>query len=228
MDDGITDVFLELCRNDIESLQLTASVTETAVAQSAAPYLSAGKRVWPFTCVPSTYSNDGWATLANQGFPAAAQTLTAAVASGATTVTLGATGSVAAGQIVTQGTLTGTLSAGTTVSSITGSVVTLSAATTGSLASGSKLYFGTQTASASTVEVQRQAYNAFMRGSATALGLQPVIDIDGVLADPSGKWRVFSVGGTATAGTADGVHPSPVAHAAAVSAGIIPVSSIVP
>ncbi len=232
LDDGITDVFLELCRNDIESLQLSASVTETAVAQAAAPYLATGRRVWPFTCVPSTYSNDGWATLANQGFPAAAQTLTAAVAAGATTVTLAATGSVAAGQLVTQGTTTGTLSVGTTVSAVSGTVVTLGAATLGTIAAGAKLYFGTQNPAASAVEVQRQAYNAFMRGSYASLGLQPPVDIDAVVADPSGKWRVFasvSNGTTTTlAGTADGVHPSPVAHAAAVAAGIVPVSSILP
>ena len=225
VDTGITDVFLELNRNDLESLQLAASVTETAVAQAGAPYLAAGKRVWPFTCPPSTYSSDGWTSLANQGFPAAAQALAAAVASGSTTATLAGTTSVATGQVVTQGATSPALSAGTTVSSISGSVVTLSSATIGTIAAGSKLYFGTQSASASTVEVQRQAYNSFMRGSATALGLQPVIDIDGVVADPSGKWKVYP---GATAGTIDGVHPSPVAHSAAVAAGIIPVSSIVP
>ncbi len=234
VDTGITDVFLELCRNDLESMQLTASVTETAVAQSAAPYLAAGKRVWPFTCPPSTYSNDGWVSAANQGFPAAAQTLSAAVASGSTVLTLTAISSIVAGQVVSQGSITGTIQAGTTVQSVGASslTVTLSAATTGTLASGTKLYFGTQNAAASTVEVQRQAYNTFIRSSYGSLGLQPPVDIDGVVADATGRWRVFSSvsnGSTiAVAGTIDGVHPSPVAHAAAVSSGIVPVLSILP
>ena len=234
VDTGITDVFLELCRNDLESMQLAASVTEMAVAQSAAPYLAAGKRVWPFTCPPSTYSNDGWASAVNQGFPAAVQTLGSTAASGSTVLTLAAVGSITAGQIVSQGSTMGAIQAGTTVQAVGVSslTVTLSTTTAGTLTSGTKLYFGTPNVTASAVEVQRQAYNAYMRSSYGSLALQPPIDIDAVVADASGRWRVYSVvsNGTTTvvAGTIDGVHPSPVAHAAAVSAGIIPVSSIVP
>ena len=234
IDTGITDVFLELCRNDIESLQLSASVTETSVAQAASPYLAAGKRVWPFTCPPSTYSNDGWTTSVNQGFPAAAQVLSASVASGSTVITLTASAGILPGQLVSQGSILGTIVAGTTVSAVgtASNTVTLSVPTAGAIASGTKLYFGAASAVASGVETQRQAYNSFIRSSYQNLGLQSPVDIDAVVADASGRWRVFSsvVASTtvAVAGTIDGVHPSPPAHAAAVSAGIVPLSSILP
>jgi hypothetical protein len=88
------------------------------------------------------------------------------------------------------------------------------------LAAGTKLYFGTPLASASPVEVQREAFNSFARANYTngygfCTGL---IDVDAVVADPgnSGKWRTDL--GQASA---DGVHPSAVLHQAVVNSGIL-------
>jgi hypothetical protein len=85
------------------------------------------------------------------------------------------------------------------------------------------VYFGTATASAAPLEVQREAYNSFLRTS-WAGGAGPcagVIDVDSIVADQggSGKWRTDL--GQASA---DGVHPSSVLHQAVVNAGILSAS----
>ena len=125
------------------------------------------------------------------------------------------------------GSATGTLSAGTSISGISGAVLTIAPGLAAALPASSALYIGSATAAASPVEVQRLATNASLRGSFAAMGLAGVIDLDSVAADASGRWVVPSVSGTATAGTIDGVHPSPAVHQAAVAAGIVPVGSIV-
>ena len=96
--------------------------------------------------------------------------------------------------------------------------ITLSTATIGAISSGQKIYFGTFTASASPLEVQRTSYNTYLRSSASQLGCYGLIDIDSVLGDTValGRWRTDL--GQASV---DGVHPSAALHQAAVSAGII-------
>ncbi len=216
IDDGVTDVLLEDGRNDILSLNLPATTVEGFVGQIAARYAQAGKRVWCFTVPPTTQSNDGWTTLANQSWTLASATVSAAAASGATSLTLNSLAGLAVGQAVSG---TG-IAAGTTLVALNGAtlVATLSTPTSAALAVGGKLLFGTSAASASSGEAQRLAYNAFLRGSYASLGCAGLIDVERVFADRagSGKWRV-DLG----AATADGVHPSAALHQAAVSAGLI-------
>jgi lysophospholipase L1-like esterase len=89
IDTGITDVILEPGRNDIEILLSGASALKSTITAVAARYAGAGRRAWCVTVVPSTYSNDGWMTAANQSFPAATSaTGTAATASGAVQIAL--------------------------------------------------------------------------------------------------------------------------------------------
>lgn len=65
---GVTDVLLEVGRNDINAG--TGAPTALAFLQKiAAPYVASGIRVWGFTCLPTTSSTDGWATLGNQTIP---------------------------------------------------------------------------------------------------------------------------------------------------------------
>jgi hypothetical protein len=98
--------------------------------------------------------------------------------------------------------------------------MTVSAATVASIPASTSVYFGTATASASPLEVQREAYNSFLRAN-WAGGAGPcagVIDVDSIVADQagSGKWRTDL--GQASA---DGVHPSNVLHQAVVNAGLL-------
>ena len=116
-------------------------------------------------------------------------------------------------QAIAPGTIVTAVNSGT-------ATVTLSLATVASIAAGTKIYFGTQTASASPLEVQRQAYNSFARttwetGSPYCAGL---IDVDGIVSDQggSGKWRTDL--GQASM---DGVHPTTALHQAVVNAGLI-------
>ena len=54
IDTGITDVLLELGRNDIEQFSLSAASVETTLQAVAARYVLAGKRVWCFSVPPTT------------------------------------------------------------------------------------------------------------------------------------------------------------------------------
>ena len=234
VDSGVSDVFLGFDRNDIQIGRLPASSVLNALATDAAPFLAGGKRVWARTVPPTTYSNDGFLSAANQGFPiATASTTATATAAGSTSLTLAAApaSGVAVGQLVCpSGSGTGTIAAGTTISAIAGSVLTIAPGLTLALPASAPLYIGTSTggtASPSPVEVQRLALNASLRGSYAAQGFAGLVDLDAIAADASGRWVVPSVSGAATAGTIDGVHPSPAVHQAAVAAGIVPVGSIV-
>jgi hypothetical protein len=287
IDTGITDVLVELGRNDIQQFSATAAMVESYMTSIAARYGTAGKRVWCFSVPPTTYSTDGWTTLANQAFPATTQMTNGAASAGASTITIiapatapavGQTVEVAPpAQIVSVTAASGATSltlasvsgvsvglavygpgiaSGTTVSSIAGSAIGLSKATTGTtfanvaltfgtavtpgttitgfsanvitlsaplagaIASGTTLLTGTQSVTASGVETQREAYNAYLRTSAgrAAIGCSGLIDVDSIFADPggSGKWRV-DLG----PGSADGVHPAAALHQAVVNAGLI-------
>ncbi len=222
IDTGVTDVLLELGRNDIEQFTITATQLEGYVRSIVAQYANAGKRVWCFSVPPTTYSNDGWTTAANQFFPYAVNATGSAVtASGATQITMASVTNLSVGQGVGLNlSTTGAVPAGATVTAInaSASTITISAPTTGTIAAGTKLYFGSATEAASPLEVQRTAYNAYVRGYWGALGCTGLIDIDAVVADQThvGKWRT-DLG----QGSADGVHPSQPLHQAAVNSGII-------
>lgn len=229
VDSGITDVFLGFGRNDIEIGRLPATAVMSALATAAAPFLGARQRVWARTDPPTTYSNDGYLSAANQAFPVATASTTAtATASAGTTLAMTGVAGLAVGQLVCpSGSGTGTISAGTTISSLGTAGIVLSQPLAAALPASSVLCFGTATASASPVEVQRVARNASLLGSYTSYGYAGVVDLNGVAADGTGRWVVPSVGGTLVAGTVDGVHPSVAVHQLAVAAGIVPVSSIV-
>lgn len=66
-----TDVLLEYCRNDLNAgLSAVGSFSVKAmVAAVAAPFITAGMRVWVFTCPPTTNSTDNWTTSTNQSIP---------------------------------------------------------------------------------------------------------------------------------------------------------------
>ena len=175
-----------------------------------------------FSVPPTTYSNDGWVTAANQGFPAAVGfTGSSVTASGATQITMASVSGIAVGQSVGLNLAApGAVAPGSLVTAINNSslVITISVPTTASLAASTKLYFGSASQTGSAVEVQRTAYNTYVRGNWAALGCSGLVDIDGVTADQVnlGKWRT-DLG----QGSADGVHPSSVLHQAAVNAGLI-------
>ena len=233
VDSGVTDVILGFGRNDIQIGKLGAAAVLQALQTDAAPF-AGRQRVWVRTTPPSTYSNDGFLSAANQGFPiATASTTATATAAASTTITLTAApaSGVAVGQLVCpSGSGTGTISAGTTISAISGSVLTIAPGLTTALPAASTVYIGTSTggtASASPVEVQRLALNASLRGSYAAQGFTGLVDLDSVAADATGRWIVPSVFGTAVAGTIDGVHPSPTVHQLAVTGGIVPTANIV-
>jgi hypothetical protein len=230
IDTGITDVLLELARNDIEQFSLSAASVEASVSAIATRYDNAGKRVWCFTVPPTTYSNDAWSSIANQGFPSAVDATAAAITSaGSTTLRMASVSNVVVGQLVAlNGASTSPAQAivpGTHVVSINIATpsITISAATVAAMPASTSVYFGTATASAAPLEVQREAYNSFLRTS-WAGGAGPcagVIDVDSIVADQggSGKWRTDL--GQASA---DGVHPSSVLHQAVVNAGILSAS----
>lgn len=220
MQAGVTDVLLEYGRNDIAQFGLTAAAVQATIQQIAARYSGAGKRVWCFTVPPTTYSSDGWTSLPNQSFPAAAQSTGGAVTpAGSAVVQLAAVSGIAVGQTVNLNLASiGGIAPGTTVSAINAAAasVTLSAPTTGVLAGGTRLYFGAATAAGSTIETQRQAYNAMLRGGAVPSGCSVLADVDAIFAlNAGGKWRTDL--GQATI---DGVHPATVLHQAIVDAGL--------
>ncbi len=88
IDTGVTDVLVELGRNDIQQFSATAAMVEGYVTSIAARYGAAGKRVWCFSVPPTSYSTDGWTTLANQAFPATTQTTSGGASAGAGTITI--------------------------------------------------------------------------------------------------------------------------------------------
>jgi lysophospholipase L1-like esterase len=224
VDTGVTDVLLELGRNDVSQFNITAAKAESYVEAIAARYVSAGKRVWCFSIPATTYSSDGWTTLAGQAFPAAvANTGTSVTNAGATQVTLASLASISVGlSVALNGSTTSqAIGPGTTVTAINSgtSVITLSAPTNAAIPASTTLYFGTQN-NAVGVEAQREAYNSFARqnwtsGNAYCSGL---IDVDAILADHGGsfKWRVDL--GQASV---DGVHPTAALHQAVVNAQVI-------
>jgi hypothetical protein len=67
-DTGITDVLLELDRNDIWETHTAYTIVEGYIETIASRYAAAGKRVWCFTATPTTDSTDGWTTLVNQSW----------------------------------------------------------------------------------------------------------------------------------------------------------------
>lgn len=217
VDTGVTDVLLEPGRNDVELFSIGAGQLESYIASIASRYVVAGKRVWCFTLPPSTQSNDGWTTLANQSWTVASnKTGGAATSAGSTTIGMASVANLAVGQAIAGP----GIAAGTTVAAINAAAltVTASSATTAAIPAATTLLFGTATPGNSAAETQRQTYNTFLRANYSPLGCSGVIDDDSVFADTGGsyKWRV-DLG----AASIDGVHPSAVLHQAAVSAGII-------
>jgi lysophospholipase L1-like esterase len=216
VDTGITDVLLEDGRNDILSFSLTDSALEAVIRSVAVRYVAAGKRVWCFTVPPTTQSNDGWTTLANQSWTVAVATVGAAgAAAGAVSVPLQSIANLAVGQAVA-GSGIAPATVVTSISAATG-VIGLSVPTSAALPAAAKLSFGSG-AGMDPAEGYRRSYNNFLRQKSAQLGCTGVIDIDQVVADPqgSGKWRVDF--GSASA---DGVHPSAALHQAAVNARVI-------
>ncbi len=230
IDSGITDVLLELGRNDIEQFSITSADLESTVQAIATRYQNAGKRVWCFTIPPTTYSNDAWSTLSNQAFPqAAVATGSLVTGAGATVVAMATVTNISIGQAVA---LNGpsnspaqAIAPGTVVTAInpSGPSITLSVPTAAAIAAGTKLYFGTSQAGGSSLEVQREAYNTYIRANwaSGATACTGVIDVDAVMADQGGsaKWRTDL--GQASA---DGVHPSAALHQAVVNAKLLSAS----
>ena len=227
IDTGITDVLLELGRNDIEQFSISASQLEGYIQSLASRYSYAGKRVWCFTVPPTTYSNDAWTSVGNQFFPVTVNlTGASAVGSGVTQVPMASVANISVGQSVglngTSNSPPQAIAPGTSVVAVNASnaTITLSTATVSALAAATKLYFGSQTATSSPLEMQRQTYNAYARANwkSGAGGCSGLIDVDNILADQggSGKWRTDL--GQASA---DGVHPSAVLHQALVNSGAI-------
>lgn len=99
-DTGITDVMLELGRNDIQQFTESASALQSYISIIAQRYDQAGKRVWCFTVPPTTISSDGWTTLSNQSWIASSNSAASMAVAGATTIVLSGTNGIAAGQVV--------------------------------------------------------------------------------------------------------------------------------
>ena len=215
VDTGITDVLLEDGRNDISSFQNTDVALRSSIQQIAGRYIAAGKRVWCFTIPPTTQSNDGWTSLANQSWTVAAvSTGSSSAPAGSLSLSLQTVSNLAIGQA-----LAGTgIAAGTLITSIAGTTIGLNNATTAIIPAGQRLNFGSASPSAAPSEVYRLAYNGYLRTQFTSLGCSGLIDDDAIFADGggSGKWRV-DLG----AASADGVHPSALLHQAAINAGLL-------
>lgn len=131
-DTGVTDVLLELGRNDIEQFMASAAMLEASITTITARYGQTGKRVWCFTVPPSTISSDGWTTLANQSWIMTAGTAGSSAPAGAASLTLSSVSGVAVGQTVVMPPPTQTLN-GTSVPA---------GSTTVTLVSASSLYVG--------------------------------------------------------------------------------------
>ncbi len=215
VDTGITDILLEDGRNDILSFQVTDTQLESYIAQIATRYGQAGKRVWCFTVPPTTQSNDGWASLANQSWTVAvANTAGTATSAGSVSVPMASLANLALGQAVSGP----AIAAGSVISALGSGAITLSAPLTAALPASTKLSFGSGSSSASPAETYRRSYNGYLRQHAVTLGCTGLIDPDSIFSDQggSGKWRVDL--GPASA---DGVHPAAVLHQAVVNAGLI-------
>jgi len=177
--------------------------------------LSQAGRGLKYSVPPTTQSNDGWISLANQSWTVAvANTGAGATSTGAVSVAMSSVANLLVGQTVSGTSVAG----GTIITAIAGNTLTLSAPIMAQIPAATKLSFGSLLASASTAETYRQSYNAALRRNYTAMGCAGIVDDDKVFADSggSGKWR-------ADLGQAslDGVHPSTALHQAAVSAGLI-------
>ena len=224
-----TDVLLEYGRNDINASgnPQSAAATETYLKTIAAPLLAAGYRVWVFTIPPTTDSTDGWTTAAGQFLQATASATTAATATGAAgtavTVPVGSSSGISTGMSVgLQNNASTLIPTGTTVtavpSSATITITPPSGSAIGAIPSGTTLGFGTKTASAVPVEVQRETFNTWCRSSAVAAGFAGCIDDDVDLEDTlnTGFWRT-DLG----AASGEGIHPSAALHTALVIAAVI-------
>jgi lysophospholipase L1-like esterase len=206
---GITDVLLEWCRNDLFSLFRPAVSLRQDLIALAAPFLGAGLRVWAFTSPPYTTSTDGWTSVSGQAFAGGSLiTLSAAAPAGSSTLQTASTTGVQVGIPVSGPGIVGSV---TVASFVANASVTLSTPLPAQINAGQSLV-------ASYGEMQRQIYNADMRANYAGYGFAGVVDLAQIVEDPAnpGKWR--SNGG---AWTADGVHPNPTGHNAAVSAAII-------
>ncbi len=224
-----TDVLLEYGRNDINASgnPQSAASTEASLKTIGTPLIASGDRVWVFTIPPTTDSTDGWTTAAGQFLQSTSTATTAAIPAGAAgatvTASVGSSAGISAGMLVgLQNTASSLIPNGTVVTSVPSSTTVtfapLAGQSIGAIPSGTSLGFGTKTASAVPIEVQREAFNTWCRGSAVASGFAGCIDDDADLEDPgnTGLWR-SDLG----AASPDGIHPSAVLHGAAVSAGII-------
>ncbi len=215
VDTGITDVLLEDGRNDILSFQNSDTALRSSIQQIASRYTATGKRVWCFTIPPTTQSNDGWTSLANQTWTVAAvSTGSAAAPPGSVALGMQTISNLAVGQA-----LSGAgIAAGTVITTIAGTTIGLSVATTAIIPAGQHLSFGSASSLAAPSEIYRQFYNVYLRAQYASLGCSGLVDDDSVFSDAggTGKWRV-DLG----AASADGVHPSAVLHQAAVNAGLI-------
>ncbi len=215
VDTGVTDVLLEDGRNDILSFQETDAQLEASIAQIAARYGTAGKRVWCFTIPPTTQSNDGWTTLANQSWTVAVATTSSAVTpAGSAVIAMASVSNLAVGQAISGS----GIAPGTVITAVNGTSLSVSIPVATAIPAATKLSFGSGTAGSSAAETYRQSYNTYLRHQAAALGCTGVVDDDVVFADQggSGKWRTDL--GSASA---DGVHPSAALHQAAVAAGLL-------
>jgi len=97
-DTGITDVLLELGRNDIQQFSVSATTLETYIGTIVSRYSQAGKRVWCFTIPPTTISGDGWTSLLNQSWINTSTATTSVVASGTTSIGLSSVTGITIGQ----------------------------------------------------------------------------------------------------------------------------------
>jgi len=138
-DTGITDVLLELGRNDIQQFGASAASLEGSIQAISSRYAAAGKHVWCFSIPPTTLSTDGWTTLANQSWVETAYSASASVPTGSTAITLAGSGccsGVAVGQTMAVAAVNATI--GTTA--IAAGSTSLAMASATGLANGQSVY----------------------------------------------------------------------------------------
>ncbi|CAN5950708.1 unnamed protein product [Sphagnum jensenii] len=110
-DDTIySDVLIGLGRNDLISFSQSPAAVLANLTTLTARYSNAGLRTWCVTVPPTTISNDGWTTTANQAWLQTNYTTTGTVASGAGSIVLSSSSNVASGELVTVPTITSSLS----------------------------------------------------------------------------------------------------------------------
>ena len=179
IDTGVTDVLVELGRNDVQQFGATAAMLESYVTSIAARYNAAGLRVWCFSIPPTTYSNDGWTSLANQGFPVTGQTTTGTAAAGASTLTITAPSvTPAAGQTVATGAVSQSVTATATAGATSLTLSSVSGLSVGQAVYGAGIGAGTtigsisgQTIGLSTPTIGTTAANVLLSfGTAIAPG----------------------------------------------------------